>query len=56
MTTNRRFFNLMATALLGLGALTAQAQVNLLNVSYDPTRELYVEFNQAFAKHWKART
>jgi sulfate/thiosulfate transport system substrate-binding protein len=28
----------------------------LLNVSYDPTRELYVEFNQAFARHWKART
>ncbi|MCE2781534.1 MAG: sulfate ABC transporter substrate-binding protein [Comamonadaceae bacterium] len=38
--------------------LTAQAQtpISLLNVSYDPTRELYVEFNQAFAKHWKART
>ncbi|HET8747334.1 MAG TPA: sulfate ABC transporter substrate-binding protein, partial [Ramlibacter sp.] len=28
----------------------------LLNVSYDPTRELYVEFNQAFAKYWKGRT
>ena len=35
---------------------TAQQAVNLLNVSYDPTRELYVEFNQAFAKHWKAKT
>src|SRR6266496_4977723 len=34
----------------------AQAPVTLLNVSYDPTRELYVEFNQAFAKHWKAKT
>ena len=30
--------------------------VRLLNVSYDPTREFYVEFNQAFAKHWKERT
>jgi ABC-type sulfate transport system substrate-binding protein len=30
--------------------------VTLLNVSYDPTRELYVEFNAAFAKHWKAKT
>lgn len=30
--------------------------VKLLNVSYDPTRELYVEFNQAFAKHWKEKT
>ncbi|BCU79186.1 sulfate ABC transporter substrate-binding protein [Luteolibacter sp. LG18] len=30
--------------------------VSLLNVSYDPTRELYVEFNNAFAKHWKEKT
>ena len=28
----------------------------LLNVSYDPTRELYQDFNAAFAKHWKAKT
>ena len=34
---------------------TAQA-VTLLNVSYDPTRELYADYNQAFAKHWKAKT
>lgn len=31
----------------------AKDAVKLLNVSYDPTRELYVEFNEAFAKHWK---
>jgi sulfate/thiosulfate transport system substrate-binding protein len=30
--------------------------VELLNVSYDPTRELYVEYNAAFAKYWKAKT
>ncbi len=30
--------------------------VTLLNVSYDPTRELYREFNTAFAAHWKAKT
>lgn len=30
--------------------------INLLNVSYDPTRELYREFNAAFAKHWKEKT
>jgi sulfate transport system substrate-binding protein len=36
--------------------LGAGAQTSLLNVSYDPTRELYAEFNQAFAKHWKAKT
>jgi ABC-type sulfate transport system substrate-binding protein len=28
----------------------------LLNVSYDPTRELYRDINQAFAEDWKART
>jgi len=51
-----RIFQLIAAVALGLSALAAQAQVSLLNVSYDPTRELYVEFNQAFAKHWKAKT
>jgi len=30
--------------------------VTLLNVSYDPARELYAEFNAAFVKHWKAKT
>ncbi len=28
----------------------------LLNVSYDPTRELYADYNGAFAKHWKEKT
>jgi len=32
------------------------AHVTLLNVSYDPTRELYVDFNAAFARYWQART
>src|SRR5215210_9104707 len=31
----------------------ATKSVELLNVSYDPTRELYEDFNQAFAAHWK---
>lgn len=49
---------LAAAALLGAGLVPAWAQnkVELLNVSYDPTRELYVEFNAAFARHWKAKT
>ena len=34
----------------------ASADVTLLNVSYDPTRELYQDFNAAFAKYWKAKT
>lgn len=50
---------LLATALItvgGIAAAQAPAPVSLLNVSYDPTRELYAEFNAAFAKHWKAQT
>ncbi|MBP2316312.1 sulfate ABC transporter substrate-binding protein [Azospirillum soli] len=43
-------------ALTVLGAAAATAQDTVLNVSYDPTREFYVEFNQAFAKKWKAET
>jgi sulfate transport system substrate-binding protein len=31
-------------------------EIKLLNVSYDPTRELYKEYNTAFAKYWKAKT
>jgi sulfate/thiosulfate-binding protein len=34
----------------------AQEELTLLNVSYDPTRELYQEFNAAFAKYWKEKT
>ena len=46
-----------ASALTSLAtAVFAQQAVSLLNVSYDPTRELYVEYNAAFAKHWKAKT
>ncbi len=42
---------------LGLSSVAVSAkEVNLLNVSYDPTRELYQEFNPAFAKYWKAKT
>ncbi len=49
--------HLLASALLAGTALVASAKdVQLLNVSYDPTREFYVEFNQAFAAHWKAQT
>jgi sulfate transport system substrate-binding protein len=48
---------LLATTLLAASSLVAAAKdVQLLNVSYDPTRELYAEFNQAFAVHWQART
>lgn len=43
--------------LLGLGATAAAAEkVELLNVSYDPTRELYRAYNEEFRKHWKEKT
>lgn len=43
------------TAALAISS-SAWANVELLNVSYDPTRELYQEFNPAFAKYWKEKT
>lgn len=49
-----KFLFLAATALLA-GAVQAR-DVTLLNVSYDPTRELYVDFNKSFASYWKAKT
>ena len=51
--------NLLTTTLLATSLLTsvhAMAEKTLLNVSYDPTRELYQEFNKAFAKHWQEKT
>ena len=46
--------SLVALTLLSQAALAAD--VTLLNVSYDPTRELYQDYNAAFAKQWKAKT
>ncbi len=47
----------LAAALLALAALAPAAdQLELLNVSYDPTRELYQDYNAAFAKHWAEKT
>lgn len=48
---------LLASLGLALIANTGfAAKVELLNVSYDPTRELYQDFNKAFASHWKKQT
>ena len=46
----------LLAALLGLSIAANAADISLLNVSYDPTREFYQEFNAAFAKHWKVKT
>jgi len=50
--------NFITTLLLvtGLVATATARDIELLNVSYDPTREVYAEFNAAFAAHWKAKT
>ena len=42
--------------LLLSSAIALNAQTQLLNVSYDPTREFYEEYNRLFAQHWKATT
>jgi sulfate/thiosulfate-binding protein len=47
---------LLAVVAAALPVAPAHAQVALLNVSYDPTRELYKDFNDAFARHWKEKT
>jgi sulfate transport system substrate-binding protein len=55
----RTSIRLLASAVVALGALTAAASaddLSLLNVSYDPTRELYAEVNAAFAAKWEAET
>jgi sulfate/thiosulfate-binding protein len=49
-------FFLLAGLGLSLAASLHAKSIELLNVSYDPTRELYVEYNKAFAAHWKAKT
>ncbi len=55
--SRRPFLKLAAAMALAGASFGALAQaVTLLNVSYDPTRELYVEYNAAFAKYWKAKT
>lgn len=60
MTRNSRFLMFALTSLAGLALCGCGGSVNsggfdevrLLNVSYDPTREFYREFNDAFSKHW----
>jgi len=49
----RRLLTALTLAVATTGAI---AETSLLNVSYDPTRELYQDFNKAFAANWKAKT
>lgn len=51
------FKSLLSAALaLAVAGSAVAKNIELLNVSYDPTREFYVEYNAAFARHWKAKT
>ena len=56
----KNFYKKISLSLAGIALLTPlvtmAADVSLLNVSYDPTRELYQDYNDAFAKYWKAKT
>ena len=61
MTTARTLLRSAATlalaaALTAAAGLAAAKDITLLNVSYDPTRELYQDYNAAFAKYWQAKT
>src|ERR1039458_2924196 len=47
---------LKVVVILAAAAKVEAAEIKLLNVSYDPTRELYTEYNAAFAKYWKTKT
>ena len=52
----RHLVSATLASVIAVGSLSAQSAVTLLNVSYDPTRELYQEVNAAFAASWKAKT
>jgi sulfate/thiosulfate transport system substrate-binding protein len=56
--TQLRAISTAAVLMLGLASAPSlpAATVKLLNVSYDPTRELYEDYNKAFAAYWKAKT
>jgi sulfate/thiosulfate-binding protein len=57
MSVTRLTRSTLLALAIGTAAFATWAKdVTLLNVSYDPTRELYVEYNAAFAKFWKAKT
>ncbi|MFZ6751891.1 sulfate ABC transporter substrate-binding protein [Undibacterium sp. Dicai25W] len=59
-SSKNRFSRLVTTLVLGTASLlpltSHSADITLLNVSYDPTRELFLDVNQAFAKQWQAKT
>jgi len=53
---NKKILLALVLIMVLASQVLAQNPVTLLNVSYDPTRELYQDYNDAFAKYWKAKT
>jgi len=53
---SKKLFLVLGVILLLIPGLAMAETITLLNVSYDPTRELYQDYNVAFAKYWKAKT
>ena len=56
MTIKKIFLTTVAVLAISAGVAKAADKLELLNVSYDPTRELYEEYNTLFVKHWKEKT
>jgi sulfate transport system substrate-binding protein len=57
MSSPHPHFNMiLLVSFLFLSACSVKTEVKLLNVSYDPTRELYAEYNKAFTSYWKNKT
>ncbi|QRX81872.1 sulfate ABC transporter substrate-binding protein [Glaciimonas sp. PAMC28666] len=52
----RTAITIALVAQIGIAPIVRAADFSILNVSYDPTRELYQEYNKAFAKYWKEKT
>jgi sulfate transport system substrate-binding protein len=56
MKLNHLVYAFSLTAALAAPGLAAAADVAILNVSYDPTRELYADYNKVFTQYWKSKT
>jgi sulfate transport system substrate-binding protein len=52
----KTFLKIVVLLVLSLAVVAGAKDIKLLNVSYDPTRELYQDYNAAFARYWKAKT
>ena len=52
----KTFLKILVPLAFSLAVAASAKEVKLLNVSYDPTRELYQDYNAAFARYWKAKT